>query len=206
MNDQRLVIDLGTDGSATIERDQATWLDAKLRRGQGPTREIQVRQDDRDTEGHSALRSATVRVLAEDDDDTEGHAISIHFPSAAEADAFRKRLMLTGVLVGTVALGSAGAVGLNAIQSGDSAGAATGAAAATLTGPMDVHEAPAFAAGAAATQAGPMDVHEAPAFAAGAAATQAGPMDVHEAPAFQGSGAESDAADGSPGLGGPTPR
>jgi hypothetical protein len=186
MNDQQLVIDLGTDGSATIERDQAKWLDEKLRRGQRPTREIRVKQDDSDTEGHSALRSATVRVLAEDDDDTEGHAISIHFPSAAEADAFRKRLMVTGVLVGTVALASAGAVGLGAIQSADSAGAGTGSTAATLSGPMDVHEAPAFAAGAAATQAGPMD--------------------VHEAPAFQGTDAESGEADGSQSLGGPTPR
>ena len=205
MSDKEFVIEMEEDteghGKGIVEPEDRDWLEDRLRRDGGKTNFRISLGDEDDTEGHGLRGGPVVRVTLADDDDTEGHAIAIHFPSRAEADAFRRRLLVTGVLVGTVALGAAGGVGLSALQS--DAGSAGAPAAATQTGPMDVHEAPAFGINAAATQAGPMDVHEAPAFqpaaapidadrdigimdASGAAAgTQTGPMDAHEAPAFQ---------------------
>ncbi|HYI65368.1 MAG TPA: hypothetical protein VEW95_00425 [Candidatus Limnocylindrales bacterium] len=207
MSDKEFVIEMeeDTEGHGArkgiVEPEDVDWLDDRLRRDGGRTSFRISLGDEDDTEGHGLRGGPVVRVTLADEDDTEGHAIAIHFPSRAEADAFRRRLLVTGVLVGTVALGAAGGVGLSALQS--DAGSAGAPAAATQTGPMDVHEAPAFGINAAATQAGPMDVHEAPAFqpaaapidadrdigimdASGATAgTQTGPMDAHEAPAFQ---------------------
>jgi hypothetical protein len=213
MSDKEFVIEMEEDteghGKGIVEPEDRDWLEDRLRRDGGKTNFRISLGDEDDTVGHGLRGGPVVRVTLADEDDTEGHAIAIHFPSRAEADAFRRRLLVTGVLVGTVALGAAGGVGLSALQS--DAGPATAPAAATQAGPMDVHEAPAFGINAAATQAGPMDVHEAPAFqpaaapidadrdigimdASGAAAgTQTGPMDAHEAPAFQQSaGTQSD--------------
>ncbi len=92
---------------------------------------------------------------------------------------------MTGVLVGTVALGAAGGIGLSALQS-DTGSAGTGTVATQQAGPMDVHEAPAFQAAAAPIDAnadvGIMDASNA------AAAASVGPLDAHEAPAFQNQG------------------
>jgi hypothetical protein len=60
--------------------------------------------DESDAEGHAATAAAVVLYVLDDEDDTEGHAISIHFPTAKDARAFRNRLIVTGALVGSVAL------------------------------------------------------------------------------------------------------
>ncbi|MEO6294819.1 MAG: hypothetical protein ABIP01_01815 [Candidatus Limnocylindria bacterium] len=130
MTDQQFMIDLGEDQRAIVEPDDSGWLRDKLRQEPGSTR-LRVRFDEDDTEGHRARVSTAVRVIAEEDDDTEGHAISIHFPSREEADTFRKRLLITGVLAGTIALGAAGGVGLANLTSDD---AGAGAAQTTVTG------------------------------------------------------------------------
>ena len=196
MSDQEFVIELEDDDAeghalrrATIEADDTEWLQDKVRRDSGKTSfRLKALDEDDDTEGHHMRGGPVVRVMVGDDDDTEGHAISIHFPSRTEADAFRRRLMVTGVLVGTVALGAAGGVGLSALQSdSDPAGAAGGATTLSQVGPLDAHEAPAFQAAAG----GAVDVDRAIGIMDGsgaAAATQAGPMDAHEAPAFQDAG------------------
>lgn len=129
MTDQQFVMDLEAGQRAIVEPDDEAWLRDRLQREPGPTR-LSLRYGDDDTEGHA--RTLAVRVIAEDADDTEGHAISIHFPSATEADAFRKRLLVTGVLAGTVALGAAGGVGLANLGSNQSAG--VGAAQGAVTG------------------------------------------------------------------------
>jgi hypothetical protein len=209
MTEQQYVIDLGPEGRGIVDAEEVPWLHEKLREP-GSTR-VRIRATDDDTEGHGAT-GTLVRVLVEDDDDTEGHAIAIHFPSREEADAFRRRLLVTGVLVGSVALGAVGGVGLANLSQDGQAGSVGGTVVQTQVGPMDAHEAPAFDsqlradqawsdrlnAQAAAAQAGPMDAHEAPAFDSRAQAdqawsdrlnaqaeAQAGPMDAHEAPAFQ---------------------
>ncbi len=111
------------------------WLDRILDLKPGSA-EIRLRaagEDEDDTEGHRGRSSLALRVIVESgDDDTEGHAISIHFPSKDEADAFRKRLLVTGVLVGSVALGAGAGIGLSSLA-GDDAGTA-GAAQSTTTG------------------------------------------------------------------------
>jgi hypothetical protein len=198
MSDQKIVIDLEdeTEGHkfsrGVVEPDDAEWLEERLRRDSGKTTfRVVMRDEGEDTEGH-AFDGTTLRVSLQDEDDTEGHAIAIHFPSRADADAFRRRLLVTGVLVGSVALGTAGGIGLSALQS-DADSAGTAGAAITQSGPMDVHEAPAFGVNVA-PQVGPLDAHEAPAFEArAAAATQVGPLDAHEAPAFQQAAAAVDA-------------
>ncbi|MGH2416802.1 MAG: hypothetical protein ACRDFY_00575 [Candidatus Limnocylindria bacterium] len=131
------------------------WLDETIRREPGPA-SLRLRLADvDDAEGHLAAVRRHVTVLVETDDDTEGHAISLHFPSAQEAEAFRKRLLITGVLAGTVALGAAGGYALSSVQP-DAAGTAAGAAAGQLAdansdiGLMDASGA--FAVGASVAQ------------------------------------------------------
>jgi hypothetical protein len=80
---------------------------------------------DDDVEGHAGGSRLRLRAF-DSEDDTEGHAISIDFPSRDAADAFRKRLMLAGVLTGTLILGAAGGAGLASL-SGASAEAGAGA-------------------------------------------------------------------------------
>jgi len=152
VTDQQFVIALDDDteahgaGRGTVETQDTEWLEDKLRSDTGTACLRLMPDDSDDTEGHAPPGGPVVRVTVrdEDEDDVEGHAIAIHFPSLREADAFRKRLLVTGVLVGTVTLGAAGGVGLSALQSdADSTGVA-GPAAATQVGPMDAHEAPAF--------------------------------------------------------------
>jgi hypothetical protein len=103
------VDDVDTEGHAAqyefTPEDGGDWLDQMLRRDP-ESAPVRVRlADDDDTEGHIAGRP-TLRLVLEGEDDTEGHAISVHFPSADEADRFRRRLLATGVLVGAVALGA----------------------------------------------------------------------------------------------------
>jgi hypothetical protein len=246
------LIDVGDDteghakGFKFVPEGDDEWLTRLLE----SKSEIRIRasgDDEDDSEGHKA-GATSFRVIVDTDDDTEGHAISIHFPSREEADDFRKRLLLTGVLAGTVALGAAGGIGLanmpsdsatvqsasagSAWTQDERAGLAAAAAAdtsagsawtqderagvgtaAAQTGPMDVHEAPAFAAGAAASDAtgvtasdaGPIDPAEAGTYsaygsaAAAGAASQAGPMDPAEAGTYSaGSAAGVTASDAGP--------
>ncbi len=240
MSDQEFVIELDEDteghksSRGVVEAQDTEWLGDRIRRdgGKASFRVVLDDSDEADTEGHGA--GATLRVRLADGDDTEGHAIAIHFPTRSDADAFRRRLLMTGVLAGTIALGTAGGIGLSALQSDDGAGAAATTTTQSQVGPMDAHEAPAFTSraaaegayadrlnglAAAAAQTGPMDAHEAPAFDSRAAAesayadrlsglaaaAQVGPMDAHEAPAFTGPAADDEASDVST-LGGPTPR
>ena len=85
--------------------DDPGWLDSHLG-GEGERVRLSLVDDD-DTDGH--LRAATVRVrLTDDQDDTEGHAISLQFPSVQEADAFRRRLIASGLITATIALGAVG--------------------------------------------------------------------------------------------------
>lgn len=76
---------------------------------------IRIAGPEQDTEGHAAVRSATVRALLLADDDTEGHAISLRFPSTQEADAFRRRLLAGGVLAGTLVLGAAAGAAVSSV-------------------------------------------------------------------------------------------
>ncbi|HUF06721.1 MAG TPA: hypothetical protein VMP86_04945 [Candidatus Binatia bacterium] len=190
MTDEQYVIELEPDDTegqlyrAAVAPEDQDWLRDKL--GREPGSRIVLRaSDDDDTEGHLLRSAVTVRV-ASDDDDTEGHAISVHFPTKEEADAFRKRLLLAGALAGTIALGAAGGAGLANLSS-DSAGAGAGTGAAAG---MDWSQAE--RPGTAAAGAGP---------AAGMDWSQA------ERPGTAAAGGGSaDSDDAEPSLGGPTPR
>ena len=182
MNDQQFVIELGDDQRAVVEGNDTAWLREKLGQQPGPMR-LQLRYSDDDTEGHGFRTGLGVRVIAEGDDDTEGHAISIHFPSRADADSFRKRLLVTGVLAGTVALGAAGGMGL-ANMSSDQAGSA-GAVQTTVSG-SDWSQAERRAAPAEVVPGSAWTADERP----DAASSGSGASDVDTAPS----------------IGGPTPR
>lgn len=70
--------------------------------------------DASDVQGHAldlARDSIWLKVLLEGDD-TEGHAIRVQFPTAADADKFRRNMLAAGVLAGSIVLGSAGAIAL----------------------------------------------------------------------------------------------
>ena len=91
-------------------------LRARLTRGVG--RGLSVRMTagpSPDVQGHALdtdLKSVWLNLQLEGDD-TEGHAISVHFPSAKDADRFRRNLIATGILAGTIVIGSGGAIALS---------------------------------------------------------------------------------------------
>lgn len=194
MTDQDLLIEIDSDdteGHGTrirITSEDDDWAPVAPT-GSGPRR-ILLKATDDDVEGHAM--GSTIRIRAyDDDDDTEGHAVSVHFPTWDEADAFRRRLMLTGVLAGTVVLGTAAGVGLANLGSGDAARTAAGASSAAG---MDWTQAERPVQGAA-TGAGA---------GAGMDWTQA-ERPIQGAVTGAGAGADADDAN-APGTGGPTPR
>jgi len=132
MTDQDLVIELEPDDTQGHGRYHVTdddgWLRDRLGREPGGTSRISLKPSDDDTEGHAVGDTVTLRAF--DEDDTEGHAISIHFPSRGEADAFRRRLLLSGALAGTIVVGAVAGVGLSNLAGDEPAviGAAAGAA------------------------------------------------------------------------------
>ena len=90
-------------------------LRAQLR--QGKTRPkvtvLPAPRGDKDVEGHTfagTLRSVLVHVRV--GDSGEPQAVRVHFPSTGEAEHFRRNLLATGVLAGTLALGTFGAASL----------------------------------------------------------------------------------------------
>ncbi len=105
-------------------RDEDRFLEAlRKRRGEpGSTRvEIAIAPaDEADTQGHGTSL-ATAVVVRPEGDDTEGHAISLHFPTTGDAAAFRRRLLATGLIVGTVTVAAVGATALPPLQVGTKA-------------------------------------------------------------------------------------
>lgn len=211
MSDKEFVIDMEDDTEGhgwrgIVESEEADWLEDRLRRDSGKTSFRITLGDEGDTEGHGLRGGPVVRVSLGDEDDTEGHAIAIHFPSLAEADAFRRRLLVSGVLVGTVALGAAGGIGLSALQS--DAGSAAAGSAATIQAGQDWEAQRQAQSGYTdpVIQSGQdWEAQRSQQSASSAATTQAGPMDAHEAPAFQSSTTEDEGAELND-VGGPTPR
>ncbi|MEP6680583.1 MAG: hypothetical protein ABJB65_03800 [Chloroflexota bacterium] len=104
-------------------RDEDRFLEAlRKRRGEpGSTRVEIAAAGGADTQGHGTSL-ATAVVVRPDGDDTEGHAISLHFPSTEEAAAFRRRLLATGLIVGTVTIAAVGATALPPLQVGEHPG------------------------------------------------------------------------------------
>jgi len=66
---------------------------------------IRLAPPDDDTEGHARSSALRVRATPDGDDDTAGHAITLHFSNADEAETFRRRLLATGILTATLAVG-----------------------------------------------------------------------------------------------------
>ncbi|HEX7195808.1 MAG TPA: hypothetical protein VF364_03130 [Candidatus Limnocylindria bacterium] len=228
MTDQNFVIEVDDDAEGhllrrgIVETDDTQWLEERLRRDSGKTSfKLKILDEADDTEGHGLRGGPVVRVSVDDDDDTEGHAIAIHFPSRTEADAFRRRLLVTGVLVGTVALGGATGAGLSAIQSDSGTGAAgttqsqayenyreaaanegarQGAAAAADAQAYANYQEAAANEGARQGAGAAQGAEVAPAqtdprshLMAPIDGAQVGPLDAHEAPAFVSSAAATDA-------------
>jgi len=153
MTNRNLVIELEPDDTqGHLDKWRVTsddgWLDEQVERRPGSR--ITLKASDDDVEGHAGGTSVALRAF-EGDDDTEGHAISVHFPSRAEADEFRKRLLLTGVIVGSVALGAATGAGLASMQ--PDAGSATVSGATTVDADRDIGLMDTGAAAAAAAAA-----------------------------------------------------
>ncbi|HTI29908.1 MAG TPA: hypothetical protein VL687_06095 [Methylomirabilota bacterium] len=101
-------------------------LRARLRTGQAMSVRIAPTEPS-DVQGHSldlAKDSIWLKLLLEGDD-TEGHAIRVTFPSAADADRFRRNMLAAGVLAGSVVLASAGAIALTSNLSLDASAPVT---------------------------------------------------------------------------------
>lgn len=185
------------------EEDERLLEDALRERGPGPITVKLEPADEDDVEGHGfvgARSTATIRVVL-DDDDTEGHVINVHFPTAEAADAFRRRLLATGLIAATLTIGAVGAANLPNLDIGSSAGdvanqavaqqaweeasmnegARQGAVSDTGTvWPADAR----MQAEAAAQQAGANEAWEQASINEGArqsGTTDTGPMDINEA-------------------------
>jgi hypothetical protein len=65
-----------------------------------------------DVEGHVLDSQSVLLNLQLEGDDTEGHAINVHFPTASDADNFRRNVLAAGILAGTIVIGSAGAIAI----------------------------------------------------------------------------------------------
>ena len=91
-----------------LDDDEANVAEGKLPGADaGPTwakHRVTVELDEGDTSGHS-MDAKAVSITLHFDDDVEGHALSLQFPSAAKADEFRKRLLVTGVVAGALVVG-----------------------------------------------------------------------------------------------------
>lgn len=126
------IAELGQTVPLTLRDPEA---DKRLRAAlKDETATVSVRlDDDADVEGHTfagALRSVALRLHV-DENDTEGHAVSVHFPTAADADNFRKRLIATGIIAGSLVFASAAAIGVT------SAPAAPGVTLPAQTAPIE---------------------------------------------------------------------
>ena len=90
-------------------------LRARLKGSVGSRLAVRITPSERpDVEGHAldaALDSVWVN-LEVDGDDTEGHAIRLNFPSAADADRFRRNVLTAGILAGSMIIASAGAIAI----------------------------------------------------------------------------------------------
>jgi hypothetical protein len=75
--------------------------------------------DEADTAGH-AMTPDSALVAVTFGDDVEGHTLSLRFPNPAAAFDFQKRLMATGVVVATLAVGAVG-IGIAAQSAQDAA-------------------------------------------------------------------------------------
>jgi hypothetical protein len=108
-NDQ-VQVDFGEiEGHAWIQTgDAQRILDALGKAPDGDRLKIRIApsQDENDVEGHGISTSVTVEALPLDDD-VEGHAISLHFPTAREADTFRRNLLTAGALTGAIVISGA---------------------------------------------------------------------------------------------------
>jgi len=105
--------DAQTHASAWTSDDE-TWI----KRLSDSEKVVRIRMPaDDDTEGHQISSAVTV-LVGIDDDDTEGHALRLHFPSAREANDFRRNLMAAGLLTATLAVGAAGGAAIGMAASG----------------------------------------------------------------------------------------
>ena len=92
--------------TAIVVSDPATDALRKRIAAAGPLR-VRLGSED-DTSGNALTISGdavTVQVYL-DDDDTEGHAMTLRFPSAQDAAEFRRKVLLTGALAATIAVGA----------------------------------------------------------------------------------------------------
>ena len=118
-------MDASQEGNAlTIEGQQQvplTFADPKaeqrLRARLNAGRATPVRiapADPADVQGHALdLTQESVWLnLQLEGDDTEGHAIRVQFPTVADADRFRRNMLAAGILAGSIAIGSAGAIAI----------------------------------------------------------------------------------------------
>jgi hypothetical protein len=121
MSDEAIVIKIegeDTEGHASAIQwtsSDESWI-KELSDSEKPVR-IRIPAED-DTEGHVASADVVV-VVSTDDDDVEGHALSLHFPSAQEANDFRRKLMAAGLLTATLAIGTAGGLAIGTAASGN---------------------------------------------------------------------------------------
>ncbi len=93
--------------SATIDKpfsvvlEDETVVEGSLRKvDAGPDwakHRVTIELDDDDTSGH-ALDALAVAVRVRFENDVEAHALSLHFPTAAKAEEFKRRIVATGVV------------------------------------------------------------------------------------------------------------
>jgi hypothetical protein len=110
VGEPRQIIPIAFPDRETEERMRAVLQDAG-----GKDLSVRIEPAEQpDVEGNTmgaALRSVWVNVRV-GAGDTVLPAISVHFPTAEEAALFRRRLVAAGLLAGTIAVASAGAIGL----------------------------------------------------------------------------------------------
>jgi hypothetical protein len=93
---------------------------------------IRIGPADDDTSGQILADAATVDVVVFGDD-VEAHSLTLRFPNAQDAATFRRNLLLTGALAGTLTVGSIAAAGAMS-QAANQAGSLGAVQAAAVAG------------------------------------------------------------------------
>lgn len=127
------------DGSMAEARALDPAAAARLRKVVGAAgaerKRLRVRAvPEADTSGH-LLADDTVEVNIALEYDVEGHTFALRLPSADEARRLQKRLLLTGVIAASIAVGAAGAELAGQQARSQAQGAPAGAPAITAPGP-----------------------------------------------------------------------
>jgi hypothetical protein len=101
-------LDDGSLAEATAWDAESARTFQKLIEDPAYGRDLRIRAaEPSDTSGHE-MAADTITVSVRQEDDLEGHTMTLRFPTVDEAKRFQKRLIISGALAASIAVGAVG--------------------------------------------------------------------------------------------------